>query len=119
MASILRWGAQGPYGVVVLGATMEGAGAPDGHWGPVKETTLVGWWTYSVSGLHGRECDRTTSQRRGLSPKIILGILDEARIHKHNTYKHTIPYEVEVKVNVITYYFHVLELQEVKLQRIL
>jgi hypothetical protein len=62
-------------------------------------------------------CNRTTSEMRGLSPKIISGILDEARIHKHNTYKHTIPYEVQVKI--IIDYFHILELQEVKLQRIL
>jgi hypothetical protein len=50
-------------------------------------------------------------------PRSYRGILGKPRIHKHNTYKHTIPYKVQVKI--ITYYFHVLELQDVKLQRIL
>jgi hypothetical protein len=50
-------------------------------------------------------------------PRSYRGILDEARIHKYNTNKHTIPYEVQVKI--ITNYFHVLDLQEVKLQRML
>jgi hypothetical protein len=31
----------------------------------------------------GARCDRTTSEMRGLSPKIISGILNEARMHKH------------------------------------
>jgi hypothetical protein len=31
----------------------------------------------------GGLCDRTTSEMRGLSPKIISGILDEARMRKH------------------------------------
>jgi hypothetical protein len=32
-------------------------------------------------------------------PRSYQGILDEARIHKQNTYKHTIPYEVKVITN--------------------
>jgi hypothetical protein len=31
------------------------------------------------------ECDRTATKQRGLSRKIILGILDDARMRKHNT----------------------------------
>jgi hypothetical protein len=33
----------------------------------------------------GGWCDRTTSEMRQSSPKIISGILDEARMRKHNT----------------------------------
>jgi hypothetical protein len=36
-----------------------------------------------MSDLELQGCDRTTSEMRGWSPKIISGILDEARIHKH------------------------------------
>jgi hypothetical protein len=50
----------------------------------------------AIGGVNGRgcstaeqPCDRTTSKMRGSSPKIISGILNEARIRKH-THKHTI-----------------------------
>jgi hypothetical protein len=52
-ASFLRQdrGVQGPFSVVVLGAYLvEG---PDGHCGPVMETTLVVWRSPGVSGFHG------------------------------------------------------------------
>jgi hypothetical protein len=45
---------------------------------------------------------------RGLSPKIISGILGEARIHKHNTYKHRTPY-MKFKLKLLQIKCHVLE----------
>jgi hypothetical protein len=36
--------------------------------------------------------DKTTSEMRGCLPRSYRWILDEARMCKHNTYKHTIPY---------------------------
>jgi hypothetical protein len=52
-------------------------------------------------------CDRATSEMRGLSPKIISGILEEARMHKH-TYI-SIQYHIKFKLKLLQIKCHVLE----------
>jgi hypothetical protein len=69
------------------------------------------------SGDSQRSCDKTISKIRGLSPKIKSD--DSQRNENMQTQhkKHTIPI-LRSHSKVITYLYHVLELQEVKLQKI-
>jgi hypothetical protein len=62
-------------------------------------------------------CDRTTSEIRGLSPKIILGILDEARMHKH-THKHAVP-NMKFNLKLLQIKCHVLGFITDKAQKVL
>jgi hypothetical protein len=50
-------------------------------------------------------------------PRSYQGILDEARIHKYNTYKHTIPY-MKFKLKFLYINCHVLEFIKDKAQKI-
>jgi hypothetical protein len=49
-------------------------------------------------------------------PRSYWGILDEVRIHKHITYKHTIPY-MKFKLKLLHFMGHVLELQKREAQK--
>jgi hypothetical protein len=48
-----------------------------------KATVGISWVSTKCEEMKEWECDRTTSEMRGLSRKIILGILDETRMRKH------------------------------------
>jgi hypothetical protein len=63
------------------------------------------------------KCDRTISEMRILSPKIILGILDEARMRKH-THKHTIP-NMKFNLKLLQIKCHVLVFTIDKAQNVL
>jgi phosphoketolase len=51
-----------------------------------------GSMTVSEYVTHFTQCDRTTSEMRGLSPKIISGDSRRSKNAQTHTYKHTVPY---------------------------
>jgi hypothetical protein len=63
-------------------------------------------------------CDRTTSQMRGLSSKIISGDSRQSENTQTYTYKHTIP-NMEFKLKLIQIKCHVLEFTQDKAQNVL
>jgi hypothetical protein len=65
-----------------------------------------------------RYCDRTTSEMRGLSPKIILGDSRRNENAQTHTYKHTIP-NMKFKLKLLQIKSHVLGFTKDKAQNIL
>jgi hypothetical protein len=63
-------------------------------------------------------CDRTTSEIRGLSPKIISGDSRQSENAQTHTYKHTIPY-MKFKLKLLQIKCHVLEFTKDEAQKIL
>jgi hypothetical protein len=63
---------------------------------------------YSLADPAATSRDRTTSQMRGLSPKIISGDSQQSENAQTHTYKHTIPY-MKFKLKLLHIKCHVLE----------
>jgi hypothetical protein len=63
-------------------------------------------------------CDRTISEMRGLSPKIILGDSRQSENAKTHTYKHTIP-NIKFKLKLLQIKCHVLGFSKDKAQNVL
>jgi hypothetical protein len=66
----------------------------------------------------GTNCDRTTSEMRGLSPKIISGDSRRSENAQTHTYKHTIPY-MKFKLKLLQIKCHVLEFTKDEAQKML
>jgi hypothetical protein len=60
-------------------------------------------------------CDRTTSEMRGLSPKIILGDSRRSENAQTHTYKHTVP-NMNFKLKLLQIKWHVLGFTKDKAQ---
>jgi hypothetical protein len=65
-----------------------------------------------------RKCDRTTSEMRGLSPKIILGDSQRSENVQTHTYKHTVP-NMKFKLKLLQIKCHVLGFTKDKAQNVL
>jgi hypothetical protein len=63
----------------------------------VEELTLLQTWGSELCQSIV-SCDRTTTEMRGLSPQDQLGILNEARIHKHTYESYKDMNKVEIKL---------------------
>jgi hypothetical protein len=61
----------------------------------------------SYDPLNGRQCDRTTSEMRGLSPKIISGDSRWSENAQTHTNRHTIP-NMKFKLKLLQIMCHVL-----------
>jgi hypothetical protein len=102
---------------------------------PPKETTIVLIWAKRSSpkmllrfldafmcvlpqSCSGTNCDRTTSEMRGLSPKIISGDSLRSKNAQTHTYKHIIPY-MKFKLKLLQIKCHVLEFTKDEAQKML
>jgi hypothetical protein len=102
---------------------------------PPKQTTIVLMWAkrsslkmllrfldafMCVLPQRGSDtnCDRTTSEIRGLSPKIISGDFRRSENAQTHTYKHTIPY-MKFKLKLLQIKCYVLEFTQDKVQNML
>jgi hypothetical protein len=63
-------------------------------------------------------CDRTTIEMRGLSPKIISRDSRRSENAQTHTYKHTVPY-MKFKLKLLQIKSHVLEFTQNKVQNVL
>jgi hypothetical protein len=63
--------------------------------------------------IEEENCDRTTSEMRGLSPKIILGDSRRSENAQTHTYKHTVPH-MKFKLKLLQIKCHVLGLTKTK-----
>jgi hypothetical protein len=61
----------------------------------------------------GRQCDKTTSEMRGLSPKIISGDSQRSENAQTHTYKHTVSY-MKFKLKLLQFKCHVYSLHKIK-----
>jgi hypothetical protein len=68
--------------------------------------------------LHQCRCDRTTSEMRGLSPKIISGDSRRSENAQTHTHKHAVPY-MKFKLKLLQIKCHVLEFTQDKAQNVL
>jgi hypothetical protein len=66
----------------------------------------------------GTNCDRTTSEMRGLSPKIISGDSRRSDNAQTHTHKHTIP-NMKFKLKLLQIKYHVLGFTKDKAQNVL
>jgi hypothetical protein len=67
---------------------------------------------------HNRHCDRTTSEMRGLSPKIILGDSRRSENAQTHTHKHMVQ-NMKFKLKLLQIKCHVLEFTKDKAQIVL
>jgi hypothetical protein len=101
---------------------------------PPKETTKVLMWAKRSSpktllwvldafvcvlpqSCSGTNCDRTTSEMRGLSPKITSGDSRRSENAQTQTYKHTVPC-MKFKLKLLQIKCHVLEFTKYKAQNV-
>jgi hypothetical protein len=66
----------------------------------------------------GTNCDRTTSEMRGLSPKIISGDSRQSENAQTHTYKHTVP-NMKFKLKLLQIKCHILGFTKDKGQKVL
>jgi hypothetical protein len=102
---------------------------------PPKETTIVLTWAKRSSpkmllrfldafmcilpqSCSGTNCDRTTSEMRGLSPKIISGDSRPSENTQTYTDKHAVPY-MKFKLKLLQIKYHILEFTKDETQKTL
>jgi hypothetical protein len=76
-------------------------------WSETRERKIFG------PDILQEDCDRTTSEMRGLSPKIILGDSRRSENAQTHTNKHTIP-NMKFKLKLLQIKCHVLGFTKVK-----
>jgi hypothetical protein len=88
------------------------------RWRSPNVQWILPQWPHSWLEFWVHHCDRTTSEMRGLSPKIISGDSRWSENGQTHTYEHIVPY-MKFKLKLLQIKCHVLEFTQDKAQNML